>query len=565
MIGVVAKETEKEIVEEFFQLFKTPWEFFHETGRYEVMIVSDSEIIEGLATLTLVFASRELSFDTENDLNPRLEAKNSMAQYHRFRFPIYGSLLSFAKGTAAGLKGTETDESIAVQLEKKNKRVVRIGYDLFYEIGFLLKKGQPVEHAGVPTLEHHIDVLRQFIVGAGIFLIEIPPVPFGYDFIVCLTHDVDFVGIRRHFLDRTFLGFVYRASIASLIAAFKGRIRAKAVVRNWYTLLLLPFVFLGLRKDFWDGFERYLRIEGNLPSTFFFIASKNDPGRLGDQSAPKTRAAPYEISEISNQIRLLLKQGREIGLHGIDAWIDSIKGHREKEAVSLATACSEVGVRMHWLFFDALSPRRLAEAGFFYDSTVGYNETMGFRSGTVQSYKVPNTNGPSELPLNIMDTALFYPSRMNLSDHQAWEKVQEVVNWFEHFGGVLSVNWHLRSIAPERLWDDFYMRLVQDLRRRQVWFATGRRAASWFRERRMLSFKDVSTLGDTISINLSGLSETYGPGLTLRCYGPCSKGNDSGSGLRVDEYRDIEIPNENGEAKIEIRAKNLIKHTKLSH
>ena len=54
-----------------------------------------------------------------------------------------------------------------------------------------------------------------------------------------------------------------------------------------------------------------------------------------------------------------------------------------------------------------------------YDSTVGYNETIGYRAGTSQVFKHPDVDHLLELPLHIMDTALFYPSYMNLSDDQA--------------------------------------------------------------------------------------------------------------------------------------------------
>ena len=38
MIGVLLKSSEKHAVEEFFQLFKTPWEFFVPGRGYEVVI-----------------------------------------------------------------------------------------------------------------------------------------------------------------------------------------------------------------------------------------------------------------------------------------------------------------------------------------------------------------------------------------------------------------------------------------------------------------------------------------------------------------------------------------------
>ena len=49
-----------------------------------------------------------------------------------------------------------------------------------------------------PTLELHISMLRSILDRAGVPLLEIAPRPYGYDFTCCLTHDVDFAGIRRH-------------------------------------------------------------------------------------------------------------------------------------------------------------------------------------------------------------------------------------------------------------------------------------------------------------------------------------------------------------------------------
>ena len=45
---------------------------------------------------------------------------------------------------------------------------------------------------------------------------------------------------------------------------------------------------------------------------------------------------------------------------------------------------------MHWLYFDQNSPKTLENAGANYDSTVGYNETVGYRAGTAQGYTYSN-------------------------------------------------------------------------------------------------------------------------------------------------------------------------------
>ena len=147
-------------------------------------------------------------------------------------------------------------------------------------MAFLLSEGQPVENALIPTLELHISLLREWIVGAGIPLVEIPPVPWGYQFIACLTHDVDFAGIRRHKLDHTMWGFIYRALVGSLLGFFRGTGSFDRLVKNWIAVFSLPLVYLGLLDDFWDHFDRYAELEKGLSSTFFLIPFKH---RVGDK------------------------------------------------------------------------------------------------------------------------------------------------------------------------------------------------------------------------------------------------------------------------------------------
>jgi len=44
MIGVIAQAAERGVVEEFFQLFKTPWEFYREGRSYDVVVVTADEV-----------------------------------------------------------------------------------------------------------------------------------------------------------------------------------------------------------------------------------------------------------------------------------------------------------------------------------------------------------------------------------------------------------------------------------------------------------------------------------------------------------------------------------------
>ena len=83
----------------------------------------------------------------------------------------------------------------------------------------------------------------------------------------------------------------------------------------------------------------------------------------------------------------LKDEGCEVGVHGIDAWHDRDKGRDELARIGAVTAERRIGIRMHWLLRNAETASILDESGFLYDSTVGYNETVGYRAGTSQVFR----------------------------------------------------------------------------------------------------------------------------------------------------------------------------------
>ena len=168
--------------------------------------------------------------------------------------------ITFLSKGVSLLKDEESQQSVGSLVKSGSKVVARIGYDLFQEIRVLLTDGQPPENASIPTLEMHIAVLRDLIVGSGVPLVEIPPIPEGHTFIACLTHDVDHPSIRRHKWDHTMFGFLYRAVIGSVLGVLRGRLPVRHLFTNWAAAAKLPFIYLGLAKDFWYEFDRYLAI-----------------------------------------------------------------------------------------------------------------------------------------------------------------------------------------------------------------------------------------------------------------------------------------------------------------
>jgi hypothetical protein len=523
LIGVIAKRSEEETVQEFFELFKTPWEFYKENKTYDVVLITCDPQVEIETKLLVMYGSEEKSFDRRNKLKP-IRAKNaSVLQYRELSVPIYGNVSTFRKNERAVLRATETGDTVAVLFSISSHKVLRIGFDLFQEVEYLLQHGQPIQHAQISTLDIHITMIRDWIVGSGIPLAEVPSCPSGVDFTVCLTHDIDFLRLRDHRLDHTMFGFLYRALIRSFFNFLNGKTSLTKLLRNWSAVCLLPGVYLRIVKDYFFQFDKYLEVEKDLVSTFFIVPFKHRPGVDNTGQIHRARAVRYDVNDIEPEIKKLMAAGREIALHGIDAWRDASKGREELQRISRVTGTTNIGTRSHWLYQYEQSTQHLEEAGFVYDSSVGYNETIGYYSGTTQVFRPSGAKKLLEIPLHIMDTALFYTGRMDLAEPQAMALVEGMLGNAQRFGGVLTINWHDRSMGPERLWDTFYESIIARLKSMKVWFATASQAVSWFSARRSVSFHEVRLCDNELKVRLSS-SPYASPQLLLRVHLPQDPG-----------------------------------------
>ena len=519
MIGVLANRAEEPIVAEFFQLFKTPWELARKEQAYDTLICAGVSAEGWRAKLVVIYGASELAGDAAEGWRITGLGSGVMLESESGPMPIYGSC-----GRCEGL-GTQLlavsgkpGQAAGLQVKSGEGAVVRLGYDLFGEVQHLLTRGQPTERAGEPVLERHIALLRDLILAAGLPLVEIPPVPSGHDFITCLTHDVDHVGIRNHRFDHTMLGFLYRATVGTVLGVWRGRMAPRALVDNFLAVLRLPLIHAGLARDFWYQFDHYIELEKGVVSTFFVVPRKNDPGTAPKGGVEPARAIKYGLEDILPDLQRVQAAGDEIGVHGIDAWRDSDRGREERERVVPLTKRTEMGIRMHWLYFADHSPKTLEAAGFAYDSTVGYNETIGYRAGTSQVFRPPGVTRLLELPMQVMDTSLFYPCYRNLSPAAARAAVRVIVEQVTRTGGVLTINWHDRSIAPERLWDGFYRELIADLKGRGTWFATAGDAVTWFAHRRDATLEEVQAADGSRRVRVVGKVAAGMPGMRLRVH-----------------------------------------------
>ena len=240
------------------------------------------------------------------------------------------------------------------------------------------------------------------------------------EFAVALTHDVDWI---RKFTPRYFLSLP---------------VRPRKLRRDWAQLAR----HLRGAKDPYDTVEDIVALEKayQSTSTFFFLTARRHPfdGKLLSASYPP----------ITPRIAALCKwiggEGWEVGLHGSYLSIDQLAYLRE-EKESLGMVAKVQGARQHYLRVDVEKTLRIMEAvGLRYDTSLGYNERVGFRAGfsfPYHPYCVAEDRpfNVLEIPLAVMDAAL---DGEGLCDREALEKSLSILEAVRTSGGCCAVLWH---------------------------------------------------------------------------------------------------------------------------
>lgn len=499
MIGVAADGRSAWATAELFEIFKTPWVVWG-TGSRCPAVLTYGPLSTGEATRVIVRMRRS---------GRVAHPEGDVVRAAGVELPLY----------------LDHASRLAEVFEDGGVRTVDLGYDLLGEIAHVLGEGQPAGMARYPAVDLHAAVLRRILVEAGVTVVEIPPSPLGAVASVCLTHDVDFFHPRDHVFDHTLLGFLARATVGSTLDAVRGVTPWRRARANYAAAALLPLVLAGLVPNPWDRFDEYVGLEEAFGSTFFIVPEPGRPGRAVTLPAPERRAVSYRLDAVAPHMRRLAGPRVEFGLHGIDAWIDTESAVRESGLVAAAAGRPVVGTRMHWLLYGPGSPQVLEAAGLAYDSTRGYNETVGFQAGTSVPFRPSGTRRFLELPLLVQDTALLSPSHLHLGDEAAWDLCMDVLGSVVDAGGVFTSLWHMRSLAPERLWGDFYRALLTHLRAMSLWRAPARDIVAWFEGRRDVTFELVESTGDEVRVGISGVP-TSGPPLALRRTEPGGRAED---------------------------------------
>jgi peptidoglycan/xylan/chitin deacetylase (PgdA/CDA1 family) len=302
----------------------------------------------------------------------------------------------------------------------------------------------------------------------------------GARFAVALTHDVDDVQLYS-------LRNAWR--LLGLVRGPRSYAFRKAVDTTLRTLARA-----GRGRDPYWNFDRWAAEESRrgFRSCFYFCPPA--PATRHEYDALYTMADRLEFegrrTTVAELIRTLGERGFEIGLHGgYMSHLDADELAREKRQIEEAAGRAIGGVRQHFLRFEAARTWGAQErAGFGYDSTLGYNEAIGFRAGIAAPFHPWDAARARamdllELPLTAMDGALF--RTMKLDPAAAAAKVCEHLNRVEDVGGLAVLLWHPNAAAEEHFpgWWPCYLAALDHIAARHAWVATPSEIAAWWRDR----------------------------------------------------------------------------------
>ena len=266
--------------------------------------------------------------------------------------------------------------------------------------------------------------------------------PDNHKFAVCLTHDIDNI----------YPSWKYRY-FTSLKFATKFQWQ-KSLDR-------------GSKKEnpYWN-FRRIISLEKkyDAKSSFYIMLDKSN----------------YDAVELKDELINIIDNSHEVGLHGgHQTYNDFNLMIREKVKLEEIVGKKIIGYRNHYLKFKIPDTWTLLyKAGFKYDTTLGYADSVGFRNGMCHPFKPFDLNSGKqsdilEIPLTIMDSTLL--QYMHLNVEESWQICKKLIDTVRDLGGVVTILWH-NSFFDEiyrRGWEKLYEKILKYCYGKNAWMTTG--------------------------------------------------------------------------------------------
>ncbi len=258
------------------------------------------------------------------------------------------------------------------------------------------------------------------------------PWPLGHPFALIISHDIDLI---RKYGPKILAKELFTANFKRFTQSFTHSVFRDNLYWNFDDLL-----------DFYD--------KQDIISTFFVIARRWE--KLNYRYSINT-------AKFCQLFEKILKKNHEIGLHSSRFAFDHPKRiMREKKKLERIIGKEITGVRQHYLrlqFPEAW--RNFQNAGLHYDSSCGYNLTMGFRAGTSFPFKTFDAENTQildfyEIPFTVMDYPWLEGQQYQPGSHLDFK---DIVNQIENCQGLLHILWHPHNLVEadfKPLWESIF-------------------------------------------------------------------------------------------------------------
>jgi len=326
------------------------------------------------------------------------------------------------------------------QIEKKGKKIRS------YSFNHPIKDKSAFD---IPIVNFYFNELEEII------KIKFPNLPFGQKQkpIIEYSHDVDY--IQKTFQLRL------KQAVFNSFNAFKSLFTPSSFVRQVNRALSF---FISNPScwcfDYWEDLEKRAAIR----SVFYVYAKIEKPNLKSWLIDPS-----YDITNnvrLQKKLRHLIYEGFEVGLHGsFYSAADEERLSKEKAVLEKSIGTKIRKVRQHWLNYEEATTPIIHNKLFEYDSTIGWNDRMGFRSGIAGRYrpydhKNKKPFGYMITPQVIMDSNIYDYGAQHIENMS--KKAMDILTGLRlHKQPHISISWHQRVCNSDHEWHELYKQIIR--------------------------------------------------------------------------------------------------------
>jgi len=186
-----------------------------------------------------------------------------------------------------------------------------------------------------------------------------------------------------------------------------------------------------------------------------------DPGY--DVTAPRFRV----------MLESLVQGGWRVGLHqSFDSWNAPVVMAHERKRLQSTTPAPVESCRQHWLRFgwgDTWSTQ--AAAGLKQDTTLMFNDRMGFRAAAALEWRPWNPEAGDQHPLKALPTILMDSHVYDYQTMTESQRCSQFCYWLDevkHVSGVAAVLWHTQTLSEDYGWAEGFLQLIETMKRAGV-------------------------------------------------------------------------------------------------